>query len=79
MFAGGCLKQALIGCGKRDLLAQSTLETESRSQVNCIESPEGMPSDQITSEKENLIQQVHTNIGLPIAFELPAGQGICVV
>jgi len=55
MFACGCLEQTRIGCGKCDLLAQSAFETESRGQVNRIESPEGMPSDQIASQKENLI------------------------
>ena len=79
MFACGCLEQTRIGCGKCDLLAQSAFETKSRGQVNRIESPEGMPSDQIASQEENLIQQVHTEVGLPIAFELPAGQGICVI
>jgi len=44
--------------------------------VDGVGRSEGVPLNQVAGQQENLIPQVHSNVGLPIALELPARQGI---
>lgn len=44
--------------------------------MNGIETPERMPLDQIAGQKEDIILKIHSNVGIPITFELPTGKSI---
>src|SRR3972149_1623676 len=69
-------EQTPVGCGEGNVFPESALETEGGGEVNGIEAPERMPLDQVAGQQEELVPQVHSNVGLPIAFKLPTSVGI---
>ena len=69
-------EEAFVCGGECDGFSQRRLEADRRSQMDGVETPEGVTLDQIAGQNENFVLQVQTNVGLPVALKLSAGQGI---